>query len=90
MVFCGIYLRAISQELLMNLIHNRYSEITLLKLFLHLPGAYEFTLVELNNGDVILHPFNKQFNLTAIEGVVWMNNYIPHKISDIITYPYII
>ena len=34
-VFCGIHLRAISQEVLMNMIRNMCSEITLLKLFLH-------------------------------------------------------
>ena len=28
-VFCGIHLRAVSQEVLMNLIHNMCSEITL-------------------------------------------------------------
>ena len=39
-VFCGIHLRAISQEALMNLICNICSEITILKL-VHLPGANE-------------------------------------------------
>ena len=37
-VFCGIQLRAISQEVLMNLIRNMHSEFPLLKLLLHLPG----------------------------------------------------
>ena len=37
-VFCGIHLRAISQ-VLMNLIHNMYSEITLLKLLPHLGAS---------------------------------------------------
>ena len=37
------HLRAISQEVLMNLIHDMCSEITLSKLLLHLPGANELT-----------------------------------------------
>ena len=42
-VLCGIYghLRAISQELLMNLIDNMCLEIILMKLLPHLPGANE-------------------------------------------------
>ena len=40
-LFSGIHLRAILQEVLMNLIHNICSEITLL--LTHLPGADELT-----------------------------------------------
>ena len=40
-MFCGIHLRAISQEVLMNLISNMCSEITLLNLPPHLPGTNE-------------------------------------------------
>ena len=42
--FCGIYLRAISQEVPTNLICNMSSEITLLKLLPHLPGTNELYL----------------------------------------------
>ena len=42
-VFSCIHLRAISQEVLMNLICNMYTEIPLFKL-LHLPGATELIL----------------------------------------------
>ena len=38
-VFCSIQLRAISQEVLMNLIRNKCSEITILKLLPDLPGV---------------------------------------------------
>ena len=40
-VFCGIHLRGISQEVLMNLIHNMWSEITPLELVPHLPAVNE-------------------------------------------------
>ena len=40
-MICGMHLRTISQEVLMNLIHNMYAEITLLKGPPHLPGARE-------------------------------------------------
>ena len=43
MVFCGIHLRTISQEVLMKLIFifNMYSEITYLQLLPHLPETNE-------------------------------------------------
>ena len=40
-LFCGNHLGAISQEMPMNLIRNMHSEIPLLKLPPHLPGASE-------------------------------------------------
>ena len=40
-VFSGIHLRAISQEVLIKLIFNMYRDITFLKLLLHLPGTNE-------------------------------------------------
>ena len=40
-MFCGIYLRAILQEVLKNLISNICLEVTLLELLPHLPGANE-------------------------------------------------
>ena len=40
-VFCGIRLRAISQEVFMNLSRNMCSAITMIKSSLHLPGANE-------------------------------------------------
>ena len=40
-MFCGIHLRAISQDVLMNLILNIYLEIALLKLLPHLSWANE-------------------------------------------------
>ena len=40
-MFGGINLRAVLQEVLMNLIHNMCSEITLLKLLPYLPGGNE-------------------------------------------------
>ena len=40
--FCDDYLRAISQEVFMNLIRNMGSEITHLKLLPHLAGANEW------------------------------------------------
>ena len=39
----GIHMRAVSREVLMDLINNKYWEITLLKLLLYLPGANELT-----------------------------------------------
>ena len=36
--FCGIHLKAITLEMLMNQIHNMCLEITLLNLLPHLPG----------------------------------------------------
>ena len=41
--FCDVPLKAISQELLMNLIHNICSKVILLKLLLHFPGANELS-----------------------------------------------
>ena len=41
MVICDIHLREISQEILINLIGNMCSDITLLKLPPHLPEANE-------------------------------------------------
>ena len=41
-VFCGIYLRAISQVVLINL--NMCSDITFLKLLPHLPGANDISI----------------------------------------------
>ena len=40
-VFCVIYTRTLSQEVLLNIIRNMCSEITLLKFLPHLPGANE-------------------------------------------------
>ena len=42
-VLCDIHMRAISQEVLMNLIRSFCSKITLLKLLPHLLGASELT-----------------------------------------------
>ena len=39
--FCGIHLRAISQEVLINLIDNKCLDIVLIKLLSHAPGANE-------------------------------------------------
>ena len=47
-VFCGFYPRAISQKMLMNLIRNMCSEITLLNFLPHPPG--ELTLLWWNLG----------------------------------------
>ena len=41
MGFCDIHLRAISQEVLMNLICNKCSKITFMKFLSYLPGANE-------------------------------------------------
>ena len=41
-VFCGIRLRASSQEVLINLIRNMCTEITTWNLLPYLPGANEF------------------------------------------------
>ena len=43
-MFCGIYMRAISQEVLMNLIFNISSKITLLKLSADHSGASELKI----------------------------------------------
>ena len=40
-MICGIHLRAVSQEELMNIVYNMYSEITLLKWQPCLQGANE-------------------------------------------------
>ena len=40
-VFCGIHFRAVSQEVLRNLIRNTYSKVTLLELLPHLTGPNE-------------------------------------------------
>ena len=42
-VFCSLHLRAISKEVLMNLIRNMCSEITLSKLLPDLPGVNDLT-----------------------------------------------
>ena len=47
-VFCGINLRAITQEMLMKSIHNTCLEITLSKLLKHFAGPSELTLYVLN------------------------------------------
>ena len=67
-MFCGIHLRALSQELLTNLIDNIFSKIALLKLQSHLPGANELTggfrdslvIHELDseNGSIIIYLFH--------------------------------
>ena len=48
-VLCGIYVRQMSQAVLMNLIRDMYSKITLVKLLRHLPGANELTVSDLDN-----------------------------------------
>ena len=40
-LFCGLHLRAVSQDLLMNLIRHMFLETALLKLLPHLPAAIE-------------------------------------------------
>ena len=47
-VFCDIHLRAISQEVPINQIHNMCSKIPLLKALSHLPGANTLTHLSLD------------------------------------------
>ena len=47
MGFCGILMKAILPEVIMNLIRNMYSAITLLKLLLHLIVANELSDIAL-------------------------------------------
>ena len=53
-VFYSIHLRAISQEVLMNLMRNTCMKITLLKLQSCLPGANELTLLVLTECRVLV------------------------------------
>ena len=52
-VFYGIYLKAISQEVLMNLVCHKRSEFTPLKLLLLPPGTNELSIITgVSSGDI--------------------------------------
>ena len=70
-----------TQDVLMNLTCNKCLEITLPRLLPHLPGANEFILYFLQ----MREPFYWQ-GLTSTP--VWINNHIPSKMWDEISYPF--
>ena len=70
--FCDVPLKAISQELLMNLIHNICSKVILLKLLPHFPGANELSTRPGHQPSgpqmvaKVIHPINSYWCLWAV------------------------